>query len=92
MTKITLSKYPDHEMAFVFIDDKVVFSGNYHDFHSGCHGTKIGGVELKGKWDTGMDSLVTALKAELKKKGSVAVAKITLKDDDYNKLMGYKAV
>jgi hypothetical protein len=91
MTKITLAKFPLHKMAFVLINEKVAYTGNYEDFHAGCHGSHIAGIDLKGKWNRGMDTLVCALKNELEKKDIVQIGHTNLKPAEYNKLMGYKA-
>lgn len=84
---ITVAKYPNHEMAFVMIDGKSVFAGNYWDFHPGAHGKKIAGYDLSGKWDKGFDSLANALKAEMLTEGlSVSVESKTLSNEEYAKL------
>ena len=64
-TKIEVLRYDPHKMAFIKINDKVIFTGNYHDFHADCHGSKIGGYDLTGLWDRGIDSLATALKLKI---------------------------
>ena len=83
---ITVARYDNHEMAYVLVNEKTVYSGNYWDFHSGCHGTKVAGYELKGLRDSGIDSLATALKSKMTDKG--IDAKIIQKDltsEEYNK-------
>lgn len=85
--QIVVAICESHEMGFVIIDGKSVFTGNYWDFHSGCHGTKIGGHELKGLWDTGMTSLATALKSKIEESGSeVEVLKKKLTNQEYKAL------
>lgn len=45
--QIVVATYEAHLMGFVIIDGKRGFTGNYWDFHSGFHGTNIGGYEIK---------------------------------------------
>lgn len=65
---ISLLDCEDYEAAFVLVNGETVFSGNYWDFHSGCIGSVIAGEELDGLWDSGMESLVTALKLRFMEK------------------------
>ena len=85
--QIVVATYDAHEMGFVIIDGKSVFTGNFWDFHSGCHGTKIGGYELNGIWDRGISSLATALKVKIEETGSeVEVLKKQLTSKEYKAL------
>lgn len=59
---ISLLDCEDYEASLVLVNGEVVFSGNYWDFHPGCIGSVIAGQELAGLWDSGTESLVTALK------------------------------
>ena len=43
---IIVVKYSPHQMAHVYVNDKHVMSGNFWDFHPGCHGF----YELADKW------------------------------------------
>lgn len=87
--KITVALYDNHEMGFILIDDEVVFSGNYWDFHSGCQGTKIGGFEVGEIWDSGTKSLAGALKTKIEETGAKAeIVQKNLTDAEY-KAMGY---
>lgn len=86
-TKITVATYEPHEMAIVKIGSKIVFDGNYHDFHSGCRGTNIGGLDVSELWDQGILSLAAALKYKLEEKGTKAeIIKKELTDEEYGKL------
>jgi hypothetical protein len=90
LINIEVLRYDDHEMAGVLVNNKIVFQGNYWDFHSGCHGTKIGGYELKGKWDEGVESLATALAYVILEKDGVK-AKIVnrnLTKEEHDELFG----
>lgn len=46
--KIVVELYKDHEMARIKVGGRSVFTGNYWDFHRGCHGPIIciGGKEI----------------------------------------------
>lgn len=70
---IEIARFEEHEMAFILINNKPVYSGNYWDFHSGCHGTKIAGYELKGLWYNGIDNLGNILKQLMEKEGNKVV-------------------
>lgn len=59
---ISLLACEDYEAALVLVNGELVFNGNYWDFHPGCIGSVIAGQELAGIWDSGTESLVTALK------------------------------
>ena len=85
---ITIARYEDEEMAFILIDKELVFLGNYWDFHPNCHGTSIGGYELKGLWSGGIDSLAYALKQRMDQSGLKAqVVNKTLSSKEYQSLM-----
>ena len=86
-TKIEIARYPQHEMAFILVNNESVFTGNYHDFHSGCHGSVIAGYNLDGLWDRGIDSLGGALKLVMEKDGKdVELSKKNLTQAEYKSL------
>ena len=86
---IKVARFEAHEMAFILVDNKPVYSGNYWDFHSGCQGTKIAGYELKGLWDQGIDSLGGVLKLVMEKEGKkVTLSHKKLNQQEY-KALGY---
>lgn len=81
-TIITITN-EDMEMALMFVDDRSVFFGNFWDFHSGCLGTEIGGFELEGKWDRGIDSLANALADCYKEQGeTVETLDVSVEDEN----------
>lgn len=87
---ITVAKYESHEMGFILVDGNSVFTGNYWDFHSGCHGTKIAGYDLSGIWDSGMTSLAGALKSKMEAAGkSVEIETKKLTKEEYKALGFY---
>jgi hypothetical protein len=71
--KIEVLTYKPHKMAFVFISRKLVFSGNYWDFHADCHGTTIAGYDLSKTWARGVVPLATALQDAMAMLGKTAV-------------------
>lgn len=80
--------YPAHEMAFIRIDGDIVFTGNYHDFHKGCHGTKIWNYDVNGIWDRGIKSLAMALKTKAKEDEiEVQISEKKLTAEEYKKLV-----
>lgn len=69
------------------MNGEAVFSGNYWDFHPGCIGSVIAGEELRGLWDSGMESLVTALKLRfMEKKLRVITETIPITELQYDLL------
>lgn len=79
-------------MAFILVDGKKVFSGNYWDFHIGCHGPKIAGFDLTGEWSQGIEALALAIgRRFLAKNFKVDIEHRDLEAKEYNSLMGYKA-
>lgn len=94
MTKLTLALYHPHEMAFVKIKEQRVFTGNYHDFHLGCHGGVIGGYDISKTWVQGLGpgEMIKALIAEIEKPDTVVYERVILSNEEYNREMGYKAV
>lgn len=81
---ISLLDCEDYEAAFILVNGETVFSGNYWDFHSGCIGSVIAGEELDGLWDSGMESLVTALKLRfMEKKLRVVTETIAITELQY---------
>ena len=40
---IRVELYPPWEMAWVYLGNKCVYTGNYWDYHPGCHGLKLFG-------------------------------------------------
>lgn len=86
---IEIATYEPHEMAFILVNKKPVYSGNYWDFHSGCHGTNIAGYNLDGLWDKGIDSLGGVLKLVMEKEGKeVQLVRKALNSKEY-KAFGY---
>lgn len=84
---IKVEKYYGHKMAFVSIGKECVFTGNFWDFHSSCHGPKIGGYDLTGKWYQGIYSLAQSLKKELEKDGfKVNIKEVELTHKQYAKI------
>lgn len=86
---IEVARYSPHKMAFISIDGNIVFTGNYWDFHSGCHGAIIAGYNLTGLWESGIDDLAVALSKAIVKEGKLAeVINKKLNNDEYNKYFG----
>lgn len=84
---ISLLDCEDYEAAFVLVNGEAVFSGNYWDFHPGCIGSVIAGEELRGLWDSGMESLVTALKLRfMEKKLRVVTETVPITELQYDLL------
>lgn len=84
---ISLLDCEDYEAAFVLVNGETIFSGNYWDFHSGCIGSVIAGEELDGLWDSGMESLVTALKLRfMEKKLRVVTETVAITELQYELL------
>ena len=52
MKKLTIliETYSPHKMAQIKINKKVVFKGNFWDFHAGCHGSVVDGEDLGHGW------------------------------------------
>jgi hypothetical protein len=59
MNIIKIIREPHFEMAYVYLNDEHIMSGNYWDFHPGCHGMYQYG-DFKG-----VDSLAIAIKKSL---------------------------
>lgn len=70
---ISLLDCDDYEAALVLVNGDSVFSGNYWDFHPGCIGSVIADQELAGLWDSGVESLVAALKMRFMEQGKRVV-------------------
>lgn len=86
---IEVARYSPNEMAFVSINGKIVFTGNYLDFHSGCHGTKIAGYNLDGIWSSGIDALAVALSKVILKEGKESdIVHKKLSTAEYNQYFG----
>lgn len=88
---ISILKYPEHKMAFIQIDGKTVYLGNYDDFYLGCHGNKVAGFDLTCLWDKGIQSLANCLKNCIKKTGSdceIQLKKLNI--EEYKNLMTRK--
>ena len=84
---ISLLDCEDYEAASVLVNGEVVFRGNYWDFHPGCSGSVIAGEELRGIWDSGMESLVTALKLRFMEKNlRVVTEKVPITELQYELL------
>jgi hypothetical protein len=79
---VVIARHPDTDMAYVLVDDQVVFMGNEWDFHSGCRGTMIAGCDLAGKWDRGVESLATVLAGELATAEAVRTRELSDEEND----------
>jgi hypothetical protein len=81
------------KMAYLFLDKKAVFEGNFWDFHAGCYGPVIAGRDLSEKWERGMYGLVRALVNTIEEEGDTvtfSVKEITQRMSD--RLMSGKTV
>lgn len=84
-TTITLQYFDDIESAKILVNDKVVFSGNYWDFHQGCIGPIVAGYNLTNTWnDEGSEpeNLLKALSNAFKKVNSVVTLVESFETDD----------
>jgi hypothetical protein len=83
---VEVLRWEGAEMAMVCVRGVPVYSGNYWDFHSGCHGTLIAGLDLAGKWDSGIDSLASVIASELSKTkdNEYKVVKQRVSETDFN--------
>ena len=88
-TVLKHSTYEDHDMHFVFIDKELVFQGNTHDFTPYTHGPVVGGYNLEGKWDSGVESLCFTLKTLMEKEGKEVEQKTEKMTDRQYMKMGF---
>ena len=78
---LTLVRDSSSEMAWLFLERDCVFMGNEWDFHPGCYGSVVAGIDLVD-WDGNRPAeLVAALTVALEANDVSVTSTVTYFDD-----------